>query len=547
MATRVTASHPTADAAMLANWFLLPSERGNASTGLDRRRAASWSTGNEVRPLIHGATYFAALRSCAESLGAGDSLYFTDWRGDPDEAVDATGITVGSLLAGVARRGGLVNGLVWRSHWDRLAFSAAQNRRLGAEIEAAGGCCLLDMRVRFGGSHHQKFVVIRHADSRKSGDDVAFVGGIDLCYSRRDDGHHVGDPQAQPMSAVYGAHPPWHDAQLAIHGPAVGDIEYVFRERWIDTQPLSRAPWRRIADLVRGEQVKARALSAQPADPPVVGTQAVQILRTYPKRLHPYPFAPDGERSVALAYTKALGRARSLIYLEDQYLWSSHVVEAFADALRTWPQLLMVAVIPLHPDQDGKISGPPNNLGRLDALRELRAAGGDRVAVYGIENDQGVPIYVHAKVCVVDDVWASVGSDNLNRRSWTHDSELSCAVVDDDRDQREPRDPGGLGDGARVFARDLRLTLTREHLGRQTGDDSGLVDPVQFFNAMAAAAETLDAWHATGRNGARPPGQLRRHVDVQLGKRTRLFARPLYRLVYDPDGRPWRMRRTGKF
>ena len=59
-------------------------------------------------------------------------------------------------------------------------------------------------------------------------------------------------------------------------------------------------------------------------------------------------------------------------------------------------------------------------------------------------------------LCVVDDIWASVGSDNFNRRSWTHDSELSSAVLDTTLDDREPRDPGGSGDGARVFARDLR-------------------------------------------------------------------------------------------
>ena len=53
----------------------------------------------------------------------------------------------------------------------------------------------------------------------------------------------------------------------------------------------------------------------------------------------------------------------------------------------------------------------------------MRVAPG-RVAAYGIENHAGTPVYVHAKVCVVDDVWASIGSDNFNRRSWTHDSEL---------------------------------------------------------------------------------------------------------------------------
>ena len=73
---------------------------------------------------------------------------------------------------------------------------------------------------------------------------------------------------------------------------------------------------------------------------------------------------------------------------------------------------------------------PPNLLGRAAALEMLQRAGGDRVGVYFLENEAGTPIYVHAKVCVVDDTWAIVGSDNFNRRSWTHDSELSCAVID---------------------------------------------------------------------------------------------------------------------
>ena len=63
----------------------------------------------------------------------------------------------------------------------------------------------------------------------------------------------------------------------------------------------------------------------------------------------------------------------------------------------------------------------------MDPLLE---AGGDRVAVYGLTNEAGYPIYVHAKVCVIDDVWASVGSDNFNRRSWSSDCEIACTVQD---------------------------------------------------------------------------------------------------------------------
>jgi phosphatidylserine/phosphatidylglycerophosphate/cardiolipin synthase-like enzyme len=180
----------------------------------------------------------------------------------------------------------------------------------------------------------------------------------------------------------------------------------------------------------------------------------------------------------------------------------------------------------------------PGLLARHDLMRACAAAGGDRFAVYDLENRQGTPVYVHAKVVVVDDVWAMVGSDNLNRRSWSHDSELSIAVLDAEADPREPADPGGLGDGARVFARDLRLRLWREHLDRPEGDVADLLDPEQAFAAFRAQAAALAAWHDGGQQGERPAGRVRPHQPYRPTAAQRLWAAPLYRLVYDPDGRP---------
>ncbi|MFI9741925.1 phospholipase D family protein [Streptomyces sp. NPDC052494] len=534
------------------DWLLTTGQRGNTATRLDARHAdaSAWTEGNHARTLVHGATYFAELLAGIRALRKGDLLLFTDWRGDRDERLDGPGSEIGAVLARAAERGVVVKGLLWRSHLDGLHFSQRENLRLGEEIEDAGGECLLDLRVRPGGSHHQKLVVLRHPGRPEL--DVAYVGGIDLCHNRNDDAGHRGDRQSLPMAAVYGPHPPWHDVQLALRGPAVGDVEAVFRERWQDPAPLSRSPLVRLRELARREDVSADPLPPQTADPAPCGTQDVQVLRTYPNRLlHGYPYAPGGEFSIARGYTKALRRARALIYLEDQYLWSPRVVDRFARALSAHRELRLIAVIPSVPEQDGRLTLPMNLIGRITALDALRRAGGDRVAVYGLENPAGTPVYVHAKACVIDDVWASVGSDNINLRSWTHDSELSCVVLDRSTDPRAPSDPGGLGDGARVFARGLRLELMREHLDAQDAQrrpaTDALCDPVAAFAAFDEAAADLDAWHEGGCRGPRPLGRLRRYVPPGLPTVKRLLATPLHHLLVDPDGRPMGMRRRNAF
>jgi phosphatidylserine/phosphatidylglycerophosphate/cardiolipin synthase-like enzyme len=282
-------------------------------------------------------------------------------------------------------------------------------------------------------------------------------------------------------------------------------------------------------------------------DPTPCGPHSVELLRTYPYRRRGYTFAPQGERSIARSYFKVLRRARNLIYLEDQYLWSREVAVPFADALDANPELRLIAIIPHYPAEDGRLALPAMLAGRNQVLSMLYEAGGERVGVYGLESHSGTPVYVHAKVVVIDDTWASIGSDNFNRRSWTHDSELSCAVLDETRDRRTPQDVGGPGGFPRVYARDLRLGLAREHLDRTDGDDTDLCDPVSAFQAFAASAANLEAWHTGDRRGARPPGRMRPYHMIEQSRWTRLWATPLYQHVFDPDGRPRSLRRAGTF
>ena len=536
-----------AEDSVTGKWFLMASERGNSSSNIDARyqNGKGWTEGNSVTPLVHGSTYFKRLHSLISCLQAKESAWFLGWRMDPDELLDGPGTELREVLASAARKGVDVRGLLWRSHSKAEGFSKQQNATIIDYVNHAGGELLPDERVRRFGSHHQKIAIIRHPENPEK--DLAFVGGLDLCHGRRDDARHLGDPQSVPLYHRYGTNPSWHDIQLEIRGPTIGDVAETFRERWADPTPLQREnPFKATAKQILHRRLKASELADSLADPPKCGNMDVQILRTYPYKRSPYPFAPEGERSVALAYKKALARARSLIYVEDQYLWSRDVAKIFADALRASPQLLLIAVVPRYPDRDGRISGPLNRIGQQEALALLKASGGDRVAIYDIENELCQPIYVHGKLCIIDDVWMSVGSDNLNRRSWTHDSEASCAVIDHNLDLRSPQDPAGLGDGARVLPRNLRLTLWHEHLGEEVSDYD-LIDPVKGFASWKTIAHELEAWHNNKRKGPRPPGRARVHYPQSVSLWNQRWGRPIYRLAIDPDGRPKTLKQTNDF
>jgi len=192
---------------------------------------------------------------------------------------------------------------------------------------------------------------------------------------------------------------------------------------------------------------------------------------------------------------EAVQRAERLIYVEDQYMWSRRVAKLFVDARpRTTAASGCGCTAVFRP------GGRP---GRASTLRRTHLA----IDASGAPDRGGACVSTsktmraHRCTCFQGlcsrRVWACVGSDNFNRRSWTHDSELSCAVVDSEGE----------------FARDLRLRLLREHLDRAAdgSEDGGLVDPAAAVGEIVAAAGALDAWHESGRKGARPPGRLRVH------------------------------------
>jgi len=84
--------------------------------------------------------------------------------------------------------------------------------------------------------------------------------------------------------------------------------------------------------------------------------------------------------------------------------------------------------------------------------------------VYSRAGGPSSPIYVHAKVGIVDDRWLTVGSANLNEHSLFNDTECNVVV----------RDP--------ALVREARLRLWEEHLERPRGEIDG--DPARVFDEL---------------------------------------------------------------
>jgi phosphatidylserine/phosphatidylglycerophosphate/cardiolipin synthase-like enzyme len=112
----------------------------------------------------------------------------------------------------------------------------------------------------------------------------------------------------------------------------------------------------------------------------------------------------------------------------------------------------MVLLLPRKPS-----NGADTTRGQLGRLLDADNGAGRLLAttLTAHADERSVPIYVHAKVGIVDDEWMTIGSANLNEHSLFNDTEIN--LVTDDR----------------KLTRDTRLRLWAEHLQRPRADIQG--------------------------------------------------------------------------
>jgi phospholipase D1/2 len=367
---------------------------------------------NRAAFVVDGAPYFAAFTRAA--LRAQHSILIVGWDFNSRARLwhEAQPRGVPAVL------GDFLNHLVKRRHdlqvhildWDFPMIYAID--REPPPIFGLGWKARRRIHLRFdrkfptGGSHHQKIVVIDDA--------IAFSGGMDLAADRWDTSEHrADDPRRMAGDNPYG---PVHDVMIAVDGDAARALGELARERW-----------RRAT----GEDLRPARPGGGECWPddltPDLSNVMVGIARTEP--------AYEGRaevREVEALYVDMLTAARKLIYIENQYFTSSRIGTTLEARLRCedCPEIVMV----LRRSSDGWLEGPTMGTLRAQLLVRLRRADryGRLHVYYPVVSDLGDrSINVHAKLCIVDDEIARVGSANLNNRSMGFDTECDIAVEAD--------------------------------------------------------------------------------------------------------------------
>lgn len=358
--------------------------------GRKRRAAADtgFIGGNEVELLRGGDRLFPAMRAAIER--AGEEVWLATYIFHDD----ATALALADALIAADRRGVRVRVVV-----DGFGSKASLGRL--RERFAGSGVALAVFRPMDRWWHwlqpgqlrrlHEKLCVVDG--------ETAFVGGINLIDDRLDIHHGLSDvPRLDFAVQLRGG----------LTGPVAESVRAIWSRAWLgrdfDDALLDYVPLRRrarlwLTQLWRGPQrLPEPALRLAPVC-------AALVLRDNLRR----------RRTIEHAYVDAIRAARTRVDIVCPYFYPGQRIRQA-----------------LHSAADRGVRVRLLLQGKLD----YRLAGWAAEALYadlighGVEIYEYVPAFLHAKVAVVDEAWATVGSSNIDPLSLLLNLEANIVVRD---------------------------------------------------------------------------------------------------------------------
>ncbi|HEV7388449.1 MAG TPA: phospholipase D-like domain-containing protein [Gemmatimonadaceae bacterium] len=354
------------------------------------------SAGDRVEWLIDNEraldSLLCAVRDARESIWISQLAFDSDCRAfnssDPATPTDGGSLIDAIITASAQRRVGvkiLLNSSVLlntRRPLMRFLEGRVDEPRL---VEVRG-------ISRFPRLLHAKIVVI---DQQR-----AFLLGSPFVNGYWDTASHAPLDERRPHRELGGR--PVHDVSLALQGQVVGEIAATFVSLWNGAEHRDNRE-----DLPTTQPPSRRSSAARSIE--VVTTEP----RSSRKKLQP------GSVGTLNALLDAIRNARSLIYIEHQYLSSRPIVAALREVLEIQPALEIILVLNQNPDVTAY------RVWQNERLAESGLLGHPRVGAFALWTSQKTAgpstrisqVFVHSKVVTIDDVWALVGSANLDGAS----------------------------------------------------------------------------------------------------------------------------------
>ncbi|KAI9048595.1 hypothetical protein LZ554_007428 [Drepanopeziza brunnea f. sp. 'monogermtubi'] len=334
------------------------------------------------------------------------------------------------------------------------------------------------------------------SDLPKDADHCQLWPGKDYSNPRVQDFFGLHEPYAEMYDRSKTPRMPWHDISMQVVGQPARDLTRHFVQRW-NYVLRGRKPTRPTPFLLPPPDYTTAQLEASG----LTGTCEVQILRS----------ASDWslgitevEHSIMNAYCKMIEESEHFVYMENQFFITStetmnvKIINKIGDAIverairafnnnESWRAVIL---IPLMPGFQNTVDEAEGTSVRLIMQCQFRSISRGETSIFGRLRAQGIDpeeyvqfyslrswgrigpqkmlvteqLYIHAKVIIVDDRIALIGSANINERSMLGNRDSECAAVVRDTDMlwsTMDGEPYLVG----RFAHTLRMRLMREHLG----------------------------------------------------------------------------------
>ncbi len=325
------------------------------------------TAGNRATLLVNGPATYQAMQGAIQN--ASDHINFETFTFNPDEA----GQSFAELFARKQSQNVQVN-IIYdslgslstpASFFDRL-------RKLGVLVLAYNPIDPLSLMTgRDIHRDHRKIMVV---DGR-----IAFTGGVNVSsdYSSMPSG--LGSDEKGAIS--------WRDTDVQIEGPAVAEFQKLFMETW----------------------KRQKGLNLPPRDyfPPLeeAGNEFIRVIASTPG---------ENNRDTYLMYLAAFSFAVKSIYLTNSY---------FAPDEQTLKLLTAAA----RRGVDIKIILPSKSDSRL--LLYAGRSHYERLLQSGVRVYEHRSGMLHAKTAVIDGVWSSVGSTNMDLWSYLRNDEVNAVIL----------------------------------------------------------------------------------------------------------------------